>query len=199
MNAVTVAELLSDLLGAPAMVKPAPTAANPAKAANVQRPQGLPADSAPCESLRISAKSEQDSQVFAALRNPGNGLSSERRRGSSQDSQDSQGGPANCTSASAPDLASVAWTDADIARFLDRRARLIRWGWPEPEAEKLAECLVRRDRSADDRSACVECQHYRPGRCGNHCNTSLHSGEVGRDLASMLQRCPSFDAIGPRP
>ena len=38
----------------------------------------------------------------------------------------------------------LAWTDADIARFLDRRARLMRWGWAEPEAEKLAERLVKR-------------------------------------------------------
>ena len=37
----------------------------------------------------------------------------------------------------------AAWTDSDIARFLDRRARLMRWGWAEPEAERLAERLVK--------------------------------------------------------
>ena len=91
-----------------------------------------------------------------------------------------------------PDLAAVAWTDADIARFLDRRARLTRWGWPESDAEKLAERLVKRDREADDRSACIECRHHRPGRCGNHRDAGLHTGEVGHDLAAMLQRCPGF-------
>ena len=90
------------------------------------------------------------------------------------------------------DLAATAWTDADIARFLDRRARLMRWGWTEPEAENLAERLVKRDREGDGRVICAECRHYRPGRCGNHRAALLHSHEVGRDLAAMLQRCPGF-------
>ena len=101
--------------------------------------------------------------------------------------------------ATARHLAQVAWTDADIARFLDRRARLLRWGWAEPEAEKLAERLVKRDRDLDDRMTCTECAYYRPGRCGNHRRAGLHSGEVGRGLASMLQRCPGFDVLGPKP
>ena len=37
----------------------------------------------------------------------------------------------------------AAWTDTDMARFLDRRTRLMRWGWAEPEAEQLAERLVK--------------------------------------------------------
>lgn len=37
----------------------------------------------------------------------------------------------------------LARTDTDMARFLDRRARLMRWGWAEPEAETLAERLVK--------------------------------------------------------
>ena len=96
------------------------------------------------------------------------------------------------------DLAAVAWTDGDIARFLDRRTRLIGWGWPEADAEKLAERLVKRDREQDDRVSCTDCRHYRPGRCGNHRPAGLHSGEVGRDLAAMLQRCGGHDAITPR-
>jgi hypothetical protein len=94
-------------------------------------------------------------------------------------------------------LTLVAWTDADIAAYCVRRDRLIRWGWAEPEAEKLAERLVKRDREQDDRVTCVECSHYRPGRCGNHQGAGLHSPESGRDLAAMLQRCPGF--TGPRP
>lgn len=102
-------------------------------------------------------------------------------------------GPANSSPAeSGPDLAAVAWTDADIARFLDRRARLLRWGWGEAEAERMAERLVIRDRGGDVRVSCTECKHYRPGRCGNHKAAALQSPEVGRDLAALLQRCAGF-------
>ena len=91
------------------------------------------------------------------------------------------------------DLAAVAWTDDDIVHFLDRHARLLRWGWPEPEAEKLAERLVIRDRERDDRVSCTDCRHYRPGRCGNHRWAGLNVADVGRDLAVVLQRCPGFE------
>jgi hypothetical protein len=98
--------------------------------------------------------------------------------------------------ADALDLAPVAWTDGDIARFLDRRARLLRWSWPDAEAEELAERLTLRDRSGDDRVSCTDCQHYRPGRCRNHRRAGLHSAELGRDLAGLLQRCPGFQSEG---
>lgn len=92
-----------------------------------------------------------------------------------------------------PDLAAVAWTDGDIAAFLARRARLVRWGWPVADAERLAERLVIRDRAADARVSCTDCRHYRPGRCGNRAGAGLHAPEVGRELATLLQRCPGFD------
>ena len=185
------AALLDDLLAE--FVRPAPAkAANPA---NRQQLRDVPADPAACEALRISAKTQPgpdlasaNSQDFAVVRKPANRPESEERRGLSQDSQDSQGLPRPSTN----DLDAVAWSDADTAHFLDRRARLIRWGWPEPEAEALAERLVVRDRDADDRVSCADCRHYRPGRCGNHRTAGLHSGDVGRDLAAMLQRCPGF-------
>ena len=104
-----------------------------------------------------------------------------------------------CETAGAPkatDLAAVAWTDADIARLNLRRARLIRWGWPEAEAEKLADRLVRRDRDADDRVSCIDCRHYRPGQCGNRRRAGLNAPAVGRDLVAMLQRCPGFAELG---
>lgn len=91
------------------------------------------------------------------------------------------------------DLAAVAWTGGDIALFRDRRARLVRWGWPEAEAEKLADRLVRRDREHDGRVSCADCGHYRPGRCGNHRRAGLSVADVGRDLALTLQRCPGFE------
>lgn len=85
-----------------------------------------------------------------------------------------------------------ASTGGEAARFLDRRARLLRWGWPGPEAEALAERLMRRDREADPRVSCADCQHFRPGRCGNHRRAGLQMPDAGRDLAGLLQRCPGF-------
>ncbi len=96
----------------------------------------------------------------------------------------------------ATDLAAVAWTDADIARFNKRRARLIRWGWLEADAEKLSELLVRCDRDADDRVSCIDCRHYRPGHCGNQRRAGLNVADVGRDLAATLQRCPGSADVG---
>lgn len=94
----------------------------------------------------------------------------------------------------APDLAAVAWTDADIAAFLARRARLMRWGWAELDAERLAERMHLRDVQGDDRVLCVECQHLtgRAGAwgCGKH-----RAAGVGRELPGELvtlpQRCPA--------
>lgn len=100
--------------------------------------------------------------------------------------------PALARAPEALDLAVVVWTDAEIAAFRDRRARLLRWGWPETAAEKLAERLVIRDRGGDPRVSCTDCAAYRPGRCENHRRAGLNGPDVGRDLAALLQRCPGF-------
>ena len=87
------------------------------------------------------------------------------------------------------------WADADISRFIARRDRLLRWGWPEPQAEALADRLTRRDVAGDDdRVSCADCQHYWPGRCGNHRRAGLNVADVGRDLVRQLQRCDGFKA-----
>ncbi len=96
----------------------------------------------------------------------------------------------------ATDLAAVAWSDADIARFNKRRARLIRWGWLEADAEKLSELLVQCDRDTDDRVSCIDCRHYRPGHCGNQRQAGLNAADIGRDLAATLQRCAGFAEVG---
>lgn len=196
------AALLDDLLAgyvAPARIAfTEPTPANSAKAANREHPCGPVPALAVCEGLRIPANRPDgeddpagpDSQTFAGIRKPEPGPRDEQPCGSSQDSQNSQGSPLQCARACDTDLAAVAWTDGDIARFIARRARLLRWGWAEPDAETLAERLVKRDRERDDRVSCAECQHYRPGRCGNHRRAGLHSPDVGRDLMALLQRCP---------
>ncbi len=92
-----------------------------------------------------------------------------------------------------PESVAVGVTKGDFRSFQARRARLLRWGWAEPEADALAERLVRRDRESDQRVSCTDCRHYRPGRCGNHRRARLDGAEVGRDLAALLQRCPGFD------
>lgn len=84
-----------------------------------------------------------------------------------------------------------------MPRIPRARERLLRWGWPAPEAEAMAERLAWRDREADDRVSCAgDCAHYRPGRCGNHKRAGLHTAELGRDLAGLLQRCPGFQSEG---
>ena len=199
MSADLLDELLAGYVAPVRIALVAPTPAKAANPANREHSCGLAADSGPCEDLRISAKAEKgtvgagpDSQAFAAVRKPQNGPQSEQTCGSSQVSQDSQGYPTTCAAADVDDLAAVAWTDGDIARFEGRRARLMRWGWSEAEAERLVDRLVRRDREGDDRVSCTDCRHYRAGRCGNHAPAGLNGPEVGRDLATMLQRCPGF-------
>ena len=99
--------------------------------------------------------------------------------------------------AAVPHPRGWGWGDEDIGRFLTRRARLLRWGWPAEQAEALADRLTCRDVAGDDdRVSCTDCRHYRPGRCGNHRRAGLHSPELGRDLAGLLQRCPGFESEG---
>lgn len=81
----------------------------------------------------------------------------------------------------------------ESVRRRDRRGRLLRWGWPAPEAERLATRLLTRDREQDDRVSCADCVHYTPRRCGNHRRAGLCLPALGHDLASQLQRCPGFE------
>ena len=80
--------------------------------------------------------------------------------------------------------------------FTARHARLLRAGYMNTDAEDLAERLTLRDRDADDRRLCIECKHYRPGRCGNRERAGLRLPDVGRDLAATLQRCAGFHLPG---
>jgi hypothetical protein len=92
----------------------------------------------------------------------------------------------------APDLSAVAWTDADIGRFLGVQGRLLRWGWPEVEAEALADRIVSAARDGDDRRSCAECVHLQSGRrCGNP-RAAAVGAELPRELVALLQRCPGF-------
>jgi hypothetical protein len=84
------------------------------------------------------------------------------------------------------------WTDAEIQTFTGRVLLLVRRGVSTTVADDLAERLTLRDRDGDDRRLCLECRHFRPGRCGNHRAAGLHSSELGRDVAAMLQRCQGY-------
>jgi hypothetical protein len=194
-------ELLRAFAGAVPGVQAEGCPANAANPAIRKRWRGFPAGGEACEGLRIAAnpapgegEASPDSQAFAGVRSAPNCPESEERRGLSQDSQVSQVWTG--TIPTGAELGAVAWTDADLARFVDRRARLLRWGWAEPEAEALAERLVIRDRGADARVTCAECQHYRPGKCANHQRAGLQTADVGRELAGLLQRCGGFNERG---
>ena len=88
------------------------------------------------------------------------------------------------------------WEDAAIARFEARAGSIERLSLAQLDAEDLAERLHLRDVQADHRHLCLECSHYRPGRCGNHRAAALVAAEVGRDLATMFQDCPGFKSRG---
>ena len=88
-----------------------------------------------------------------------------------------------------------SWSEAVIARFQARTAAIQRHGFAEQDAEDLAEQLHLRDVHADFRQLCVECSHYRPGRCANHRAAALATNVVGRDLAVMFQDCPGFKEV----
>lgn len=90
----------------------------------------------------------------------------------------------------ASQLAALAGSATDAQRYRDTLARLLRWGWPQDDAEATARRIAERDPD-DDRRTCMECAHHRPGRCGNHRAAGLYSPEVGRDLAALPQRCPA--------
>lgn len=104
--------------------------------------------------------------------------------------------PYRLTSAEADAAHADPWDDGAIARFQARAGLIRRHGFAAQDAEDLAERLHLRDVHADYRHLCLECSHYRPGRCGNHKAADLLSPAVGNDLASMFQDCPGFVPMG---
>jgi len=103
--------------------------------------------------------------------------------------------PYRLTQVDADTCHAGGWDDAEISRFQARAASLRRGGIGDDDADDLAERLTLRDRQQDDRVMCLECSHYRPGRCCNHRSAGLPGSEVGRDLAALLQRCPGFQSM----
>ena len=87
---------------------------------------------------------------------------------------------------------SDAMNGAELEQFAKRAQQFTRCGIKAEEAEALADRLVMRDRGQDDRRTCRECATYRPGRCSNRRRAGLQAPDVGRDLATLLQRCLGF-------
>ena len=87
---------------------------------------------------------------------------------------------------------SDAMNGAELTQFAKRAQQFTRRGISVKAAETMADRLVIRDREQDDRRTCLECTTYRPGRCVNHRRAGLQAPDVGRDLATLLQRCPGF-------
>ena len=90
---------------------------------------------------------------------------------------------------------SDAMNGSELQTFTARVLLFTRRAMGEPQAEALADRLVGRDREQDDRRLCLECNNYRPGRCGNSRNAGLTAHQIGGDLAALLQRCPGFSPV----
>lgn len=84
------------------------------------------------------------------------------------------------------------WDDREINLFTARAVRFAAIG--RKDAEHLAERLALRDRQADDRRMCVECQELeRTGRCA----AARRGGIAGTDrrmepVQNILMRCEAF-------
>ena len=114
----------------------------------------------------------------------------------------------------APDPDRWAWphshamTGAEIDSFTARLHHFSWRGLPEPEAEKLADKLMTRDRESDDRRLCLECAHlagYAVGswacknwqRAGIAC--TARDAQLSPTLVRLLQRCNGFKGTQPWP
>ena len=95
---------------------------------------------------------------------------------------------------------SEAMTGREIDTFTARLHHFTRRGLPEPDAERLADKLVMRDREADDRRLCLECAHL-VGYAGTWgCRNWQRAGvatkpqhaQLSAALVYQPQRCDGF-------
>jgi hypothetical protein len=72
-------------------------------------------------------------------------------------------------------------------------ARLLAAGW-RPAAADLVAARIEQREADDPRRSCVDCAYYRAALhlCGNNGPAGLHTDQVGRDLAGLLQHCAGF-------
>ncbi|TAN10034.1 MAG: hypothetical protein EPN34_12375 [Burkholderiaceae bacterium] len=89
----------------------------------------------------------------------------------------------------------TAWNAAEVDLFIRRVALFNDRGMSIKAAETLAEELLQRDRDGDDRTLCIECAHFRRGRCGNWAAAGFvkaRDAEAMGDYASAMKRCSGF-------
>ena len=90
---------------------------------------------------------------------------------------------------------SSAMNGQELDTLMARQDLFCQRGVSAQDAERLADSLVIRDRSDDDRHICLECRHLRGAgsyRCGNARAAGLHA-DLARDLVLTLQRCHGYE------
>lgn len=66
---------------------------------------------------------------------------------------------------------------------------------PEAASAVFLEMLARLFEDKDDRVICLECCHYRHGRCMRHQQAGLSTSVVGPELARLPQNCAAYQHI----
>jgi hypothetical protein len=94
---------------------------------------------------------------------------------------------------------SSAMNTPEIATFGARVVRFMVRGLSAPEAERLADRLVKNDRDQDGLHCCLECANLRgtgphAWRCATWGDAGIGAAALGRDLAITPQLCPAFVA-----
>ena len=90
---------------------------------------------------------------------------------------------------------SSAMNGQELDTLMARQDLFCQRGVSAQDAERLADSLVIRDRSDDDRHICLECRHLRGAgsyRCGNARAAGLHA-DLARDLVLTLHRCHGYE------
>jgi len=98
-----------------------------------------------------------------------------------------------CWPRSSPQITSeIAITEARLTQF-------VRLGLPANTAGLMADRLLERDRTFDDRHVCAECCHLHGRldrwRCGNHAQAGLREAGLPGEWTLLLQRCPGFQPV----
>jgi hypothetical protein len=95
----------------------------------------------------------------------------------------------------------VAWNTAEVTLYLKRLDHLHNQGIRHQQAEALAQTLLERDRTGDERRLCLECDHHHHnGRCVNAVAAGLTLDRKPfadvKHLHLTLQRCKGFRPDG---
>ena len=90
---------------------------------------------------------------------------------------------------------SSAMKEQEHDRHMARQYLFCQRGASAQDAQQLADSLVSRDHSDDDRRLCLECRHLHgagPYYCGN-ARAADWTPDLPRDLVLTLQRCHGYD------